>query len=305
MLYLPQQTPTAPTPAAVPTLMRSLSPGLDPLLRSHLPFSKLSVPPPPIGRFILLVMVLGVLRPAHPSVGSPSSGTTEDLDSVTRMLRPSSGEQSWPWTPRVSTPSKQASEQGEKSDETKGKNRRESARGSERGREGARSSVRAPTRRTPGTPPSKVFRRLLSPSQCALAPCQHTDEANAPLPQRLCCPLGSARPLAIAARPAPLRAGSRTAPLAATRRKRLLKKARSSLRAGVSSCKKGGTRSMRKREFTLPLFFMQLEIAHLAEGGRSRGAILCFTAGDVLHFRDHSLVGTKSKPTSHAPRTPP
>ena len=165
MLYLPQQTPTAPTPAAVPTLMRSLSPGLDPLLRSHLPFSKLSVPPPPIGRFILLVMVLGVLRPAHPSVGSPSSGTTEDLDSVTRMLRPSSGEQSWPWTPRVSTPSKQASEQGEKSDETKGKNRRESARGSERGRERARSSVRAPTRRTPGTPPSKVFRRLPSPSQ--------------------------------------------------------------------------------------------------------------------------------------------
>ena len=136
MLYLPQQTPTAPTPAAVPTLMRSLSPGLDPLLRSHLPFSKLSVPSPPIGRFILLVMVLGVLRPAHPSVGSPSSGTTEDLDSVTRMLRPSSGEQSWPWTPRVSTPSKQASEQGERAT-------RRRARTGGRAREGARTRERA------------------------------------------------------------------------------------------------------------------------------------------------------------------
>ena len=136
MLYLPQQTPTAPTPAAVPTLMRSLSPGLDPLLRSHLPFSKLSVPPPPIGRFILLVMVLGVLRPAHPSVGSPSSGTTEDLDSGTRMLRPSSGEQSWPWTPRVSTPSKQASEQGERAT-------RRRARTGGRAREGASEDERA------------------------------------------------------------------------------------------------------------------------------------------------------------------
>ena len=83
-----------------------------------------------------------------------------------------------------------------------------------------------------------------------------------------------------------------------------MKKARSSLRAGVSSCKKGGTRSMRKREFTLPLFFLQFEIAHLAEGGRSRGAILCFTAGRAPFQGPVAWLALKASPraTRHAPR---